>query len=62
MAIQGQGRRFGSPRSSGGRNWSSAHPVERGAEPFSGSPKPIRADCKRDAEETLSGWTKPAAG
>lgn len=34
IAIHGQGRRFGSPRSNGGRNWSPPYAFERSTEPF----------------------------
>jgi hypothetical protein len=36
IAIHGQGRRFGSPRSNGGRNRSPSHAFECSAKPFGG--------------------------
>jgi hypothetical protein len=36
IAIHGQGRRFGSPRSNGGRNGSPPYALERSAEPLGG--------------------------
>src|SRR5215207_10056638 len=60
IGIHGQGRRFGSSKSNGGRNRSPPYAFERSAEPFGGRSEPLRTDGQRDPKEALTRRAKGA--